>query len=178
MEQYSANGRFILTANYESRIIDAIRSRCQVLRFESLDRREVFKRARMILREEGVEHDTEDVLRVVDDHYPDVRGVVNALQLGSVDARFSYKGVSDTVGRIRDLIRSKDLNAVRSYVMTARPDFTTVYRGLFDTVERLAPGSESKTAIKIADYMYRDAIVADREVNFAACCLSIMGDLG
>ena len=64
MERFSEKGRFILTANYEEEILEPIRSRCQTLRFNSLDRKEVFKRVSYILLAEGVKSNVEVVLKV------------------------------------------------------------------------------------------------------------------
>lgn len=175
MEQYSQRGRFILTANYESKILDAIRSRCQILRFESLDRKSVFKHARKILDSEKVQYDVSELISTVDDNYPDIRGVINALQLSTVNGKLYYSGIADLVAQVRGLIKTKNLNDVRSFVMTHRPDFTMLYRGLFDTIDKLVSDNKrTEVSLSIAEYMYRDSVVADREINFAACVLEIM----
>ncbi len=41
MEKYSASTRFILSANYASKIIEPIQSRCVVLRFKPLNEEEI-----------------------------------------------------------------------------------------------------------------------------------------
>jgi len=175
MERFSDHGRFLMTANFEDKIIEAIRSRCQVLRFETLERKQVYQLCARIFKKEGVESEPEDVLRVIDDHYPDVRSVVNALQIGSREGKFVYRGMVDVVKDVRELLLKKDVNGIRKLVMTHRPDFTLLYRGLFDTVTEFVKSSEDQTGVSInlAEYMFRDAIVADREINFAACCLEI-----
>jgi DNA polymerase III delta prime subunit len=178
MEQYSRHGRFIMTANHEPKILDAVRSRCQVMRFEALDRKAVFKHARKVLDAEKVEYDPGDVLQTVDDHYPDVRSVINALQYSSTGGKLQYVGLADVVKDVRELLRKGDLNAIRSYVMTNRPDFIMLYRGLFDSIDKFVPEHKrSDVAIDIAEYLYRHAIIADPEVNFAACCLQVMRSL-
>ena len=175
MERFSAHGRFLMTANFEDKIVEAVRSRCQILRFKTLNRKQVYKLCNRILAAEDVKFGPEDVLRVIEDHYPDVRSVVNSLQLGSRKGEFTYVGLFDVVNEVRERLVAKDVNGIRKLVMTHRPDFTLLYRGLFDSIPKFVKSAEDRTsvAINIAEYMFRDAIVADREINFAACCLDI-----
>ncbi len=177
MERFSEKGRFILTANYEEKILEPIRSRCQTLRFNSLDRKEVFKRVSYILLAEGVKSNVEVVLKVIDDHYPDVRKIINTLQLGVVDGEILYRAKVDVAKEVREALKKKDIRAIRKIVMTHRPDYIQVYRSLFDTLPDLTTGAKASLGITIAEYLYRDAIICDREVNFAACCLEMMKEL-
>lgn len=175
IERFSEHGRFLMTANFEDKIIEAVRSRCQILRFKTLDRKRVYKLSGKILAAEDVKFEPEDVLRVIEDHYPDVRSVVNSLQLGSRKGEFTYAGLFDVVNEVRQLLERKDVNGIRKLVLTHRPDFTLVYRGLFDSIPKFVKDAQARSivAINIAQYMFQDAIVADREINFAACCLEI-----
>ena len=43
MENYTQTTRFILSANYSSKLIDPIQSRCSVFRFKPLDKKDVFE---------------------------------------------------------------------------------------------------------------------------------------
>lgn len=178
-ERFSDTGRFILTANHQERIIEAIRSRCQVFQFKALDRKRVYKLCTKILAAEEVKFDPEDVLRVLEDHHPDVRSVVNALQLGSNDGEFNYEGLVDIVNDIRERLKMKDVNSVRKLVMTHRPDFTLLYRGLFDSLPKFVRGQQAQAAVAVTlvEGLRWDAIVADREMNFAGCCHEIVKEL-
>lgn len=175
IERFSEHGRFLMTANFEDKIVEAIRSRCQILRFKTLDRKRVYKLCSRILGAEEVKSDPEEVLRVIEDHYPDVRSVVNALQLGCRKGEFSYTAMFDIVNEVRQKLAVKDVNGIRKLVLTHRPDFTLLYRGLFDSIPKFVKGNDARrdVAIEIADYMFRDSMVADREINFAACCHAI-----
>ena len=179
IERFSEHGRFLMTANFEDTIVEAIRSRCQILRFRTLDRKRVYKLCTRIFAAEDVKSEPEDVLRVIENHYPDVRSVVNSLQLGSRKGEFTYAGLFDIVNEIRQLLVQRNVNGIRKLVLTHRPDFTIVYRGLFDSIPKFIKSADARTgvAINIAEYMYRDAIVADREINFAAMCLEITKEL-
>jgi replication factor C small subunit len=54
MENYTSTCRFILAANYSSKIIDPIQSRCAVFRFRPLPKDEVFVIIESIAKQEGL----------------------------------------------------------------------------------------------------------------------------
>src|SRR3989338_8594862 len=54
MENYTQNCRFILSANYSSKIIDPIQSRCVMFRFKLLDKKEIFAIMESIEKEEKI----------------------------------------------------------------------------------------------------------------------------
>ncbi len=54
MENYTQTCRFILLANYSSKIIDPIQSRCAVFRFKPLSKEEIFNIVDMIAQKENV----------------------------------------------------------------------------------------------------------------------------
>ena len=57
MENYTATCRFILSANYSSKIIDPIQSRCAIFRFKTLDKDEVFSIIDIIAKKEHLKID-------------------------------------------------------------------------------------------------------------------------
>lgn len=54
MENYTQTTRFIISANYSSKIIDPIQSRCAMFRFRPLDRKEIFAIIEGIEKEEKI----------------------------------------------------------------------------------------------------------------------------
>jgi len=54
MENYTQNCRFILSANYSSKIIDPIQSRCAVFRFRPLEKKEIIAIVESIAKQEGI----------------------------------------------------------------------------------------------------------------------------
>ncbi len=54
MENYTQNCRFVLSANYSSKIIDPIQSRCAMFRFKPLDKKEIFAIIESIEKEEKI----------------------------------------------------------------------------------------------------------------------------
>lgn len=80
IEKYSDIGRFILTANYKSKIIDPLFSRLTTFEFKRLPNEFIQKYCYKILDSEQIKYDKEFVNKVITMYYPDVRRVVNTLQ--------------------------------------------------------------------------------------------------
>jgi len=97
MELYSANTRFILTANYPSKIIEPIQSRCAVFRFVALKREDVVSRLLYICQNEKIKCREKAVETIYDISEGDMRKAINVLQaaaaLGEVTEEAIYKVV-------------------------------------------------------------------------------------
>ncbi len=97
MELYSANTRFILTANYPSKIIEPIQSRCAVFRFVPLKREDVVKRLMYICEQEKVVCREKALDATYEISEGDMRRAINILQaaaaLGEVNEDAVYKVV-------------------------------------------------------------------------------------
>jgi len=84
MEAYADTVRFILTCNYEHKIIPALReSRCHKVHISKPDRTEFTARAATVLVTEGVEFDLDTLDSYVRVAYPDLRKCLNQLQVNS-----------------------------------------------------------------------------------------------
>ena len=84
MEIHSKITRFCLCANYASRIIDPVASRCSKFRFQMLQGEDAEARVKEILKAEGVGYEAgviEKVLRVADG---DLRRAINYLQAAAL----------------------------------------------------------------------------------------------
>jgi len=80
MENYTQNCRFILSANYSSKIIDPIQSRCAMFRFKPLDKKEIFAIIEGIEKEEKIKvnEKAKDALFTISEG--DARRINNVLQ--------------------------------------------------------------------------------------------------
>jgi replication factor C small subunit len=84
MEAYADTVRFILTCNYEHKIIPALReSRCHKFHIAKPDRTEYTARAATVLVTENVEFDLDTLDSYVRVSYPDLRKCLNQLQVNS-----------------------------------------------------------------------------------------------
>jgi len=83
IETYSRTTRFILTCNYIERIIDPIQSRCQTLKIEPPSKKDIAKHLAKILDTENILYTVDDIKTVVNHYYPDLRKMLNTLQLST-----------------------------------------------------------------------------------------------
>ncbi|MEA3378311.1 MAG: replication factor C small subunit [Nanoarchaeota archaeon] len=80
MENYASSTRFILSANFSSKIIDPIQSRCTMFRFRPLSKQEIFEVISNVAKNEGltINEDGYDALYSVAGG--DARRIMNILQ--------------------------------------------------------------------------------------------------
>jgi len=83
MEAYADTVRFILTCNYQHKIIPALKSRCHEFHIAKTDKTEFTARAATVLVTEQVEFDLDTLDDYVRATYPDLRKCLNQLQVNS-----------------------------------------------------------------------------------------------
>jgi replication factor C small subunit len=97
MELYSATTRFILIANFPSKIIEPIQSRCAYFRFKPLPKDKVVERLQYICKNEGVQCDPKALEEIYELSEGDMRKAINILQaaaaLGKVTVDSVYKAI-------------------------------------------------------------------------------------
>lgn len=120
MEEYNENARFILTCNYENKIIPAIKSRCQQFRFKKPDVDQVTEMAAKILLHEKVVFDLDLLDKYVRVGYPDMRKIINMLQQythdGKLMALTGEDGAGDYKFELLDLIEADDWVGAREVI--------------------------------------------------------------
>uniref|UniRef100_A0A7C4FA48 Replication factor C small subunit n=1 Tax=Thermofilum pendens TaxID=2269 RepID=A0A7C4FA48_THEPE len=122
MELFSRNTRFILIANYVSKIIEPIQSRCAVFRFQPLPKGSAIERLRWIASNEGLEVDEEALEAIWEESQGDLRKAINTLQAASV---LSKHVTVDTVYAALGKVRPKEVremleSAVKGDLLGAR----------------------------------------------------------
>jgi DNA polymerase III delta prime subunit len=83
MEAYHMTARFILTCNYQHRIIPALKSRCHEFHITKTDKTEFTARAATVLVSENIDFNLDDLDSYVRATYPDLRKCLNQLQVNS-----------------------------------------------------------------------------------------------
>ena len=185
MEEFASNCSFIFTCNFKNRIIDPLHSRCAVVDFtlkndeKSKMAGQFFKRIQSILQSENVEYEDKVIAELVKKHFPDFRRILNELQrysqFGKIDVGILAQIGDVSIAEITKHLKNKDFGAIRKWVATADFDAATLYRKLYDSLyEVLQPQSIPQAVIILADYQYKQAFVADAEINTVACLTELM----
>ena len=189
IEEFSNNCRFIFTCNFKNRIIEPLHSRCAVVEFkiENSEKPKIaagfYRRVIDILSQEKIEADGKVVAEVITKYFPDYRRVLNELQ------RYSVSGVIDT-GILVNLgdesyleliknLKAKNFTEVRKWVgKNSDIESTELFRRLYEKAfDYMEAGSVPQLVLILADYQYKAAFVADREINTMAALTEIMGQL-
>jgi len=84
MEKFSHNCRFIIGCNYLDKIIQPIRSRCKIYRFQPIDTKSIIKRLQYIAEKENiyVSMSEKDFEELAERSRGDMRKAINDLQMG------------------------------------------------------------------------------------------------
>jgi DNA polymerase III delta prime subunit len=189
IEEFSNNCRFIFTCNFKNRIIEPLHSRCAVVEFkiDNADKPKImaqfFKRVTAILKSENIEFDQQVIVQLIAKYFPDYRRILNELQRysvsGKIDAGLLINlGEESYVQLLKDL-KAKNFTEVRKWVgKNSDTESTELFRRLYDkAIEYLEPNSIPQLVLILAEYQYRAAFVADREINTMAALTEIMGQL-
>jgi DNA polymerase III delta prime subunit len=185
IEEFAGNCSFIFTCNYKNKLIDPLHSRCAVIDFalkngEKAQMASAFmKRVQSVLQSENVEYDDKVIAELIKKHFPDFRRVINELQrysqLGKIDIGILSQISDVTINDIIKYIKEKDFGAIRKWVASNDIDATTFFRKIYDNLyDVLKPQSIPQAVIILADYQYKQAFVADTEINTVACLTEIM----
>lgn len=189
IEEFSNNCRFILTCNFKNRIIEPLHSRCSVYEFNTSKKdlpalaAQMFKRLQDILNTENVTFDAKVLPQLIMKHAPDWRRVINEAQRhsigGTLDSSVLLANGASGYSELVKYLKDKDFKKMRSWVVNHMDvDTVSIFRGLYDSMhEYVQPQSIPQLVLILADYQYKDAFVADHELNVVACMTEIMSSV-
>jgi len=181
IETFSRSTRFILTCNYIERIIDPLQSRCQTLKIIPPSKVEVAKHLAWILGEENISFVVDDIKNIVNQFYPDLRKMLNTIQLSVIDAKLSIDKsvlVSNNYmnSLLKELTKKKpNWRELRKIIIESGVnDFEELYRFLFDNVSEYASGREGSISIILNEHLYQANFRIDKEINISSALAKIV----
>ena len=189
IEEFSNNCRFILTCNFKNRIIEPLHSRCGVYEFNTSKKDmaplcgEFLNRICKILEDEGVSHSRLAIADLLMKFAPDWRRVINELQRysvnGTIDSGITNVTSDKNYDELFSYLKNKDFKKMRAWVVNnIDTDATAIFRAMYDRMgEKVAPQSIPQLVLILGDYQYKNAFVADHELNVVACLTEVMSDV-
>ena len=176
IERYHKNCRFIFTANHLEMIIDEIQSRCIMYKFEQVSSKQLVEHLSDILISEEIEYKKRDLKKLISHFSYDVRTIINNLQAASITGTFRPGDIISIfpTKKIFSSIQKGNIDSIRS-ITKEHTNFLWLYKELFNNFIPLMPEDiRPEAAIAVAEYLYRDRVIADKEINVSACILDLM----
>lgn len=174
MESFSDTTRFILTCNYLERIISPLQSRCQTFEITPPSKDEVKEKLIDIIKKEDLSYYGNNLISLVNTHYPDIRKTINTLQGSIVDGQIKIDNTSLKNTELNGLVgsalkRGAKLNEIRQILAdSGSREFDSLFKYLYDNVDNLFPGKEGESILIIAQYQYEYTFVLEKEICIAA----------
>lgn len=182
-EMYSDTARFILTCNYENKIMPAIKSRMTHYRFATPAIDEVLMRAGEILFAENIDFDPDDLEKIVNAQYPDIRSIIAYLEDNSKTGKLIYSSAntgssSDYKFAAIDLIKAGNFQEVRKLVRTSVPkeEYEDFFRLMYDGIKlayKSQPEKLEEAIITVNDYVFKHSVVVLPELNMEAMLICL-----
>jgi replication factor C small subunit len=189
MEMYVETTRFILIANYPSKIIDPIQSRCASFRFVPLKKEDIVYRLKWICSQEKVKC-YDDALEVIYEiSQGDMRKAINILQAASTLGEVTISNVYKVVGlahpkEVREIIqlalagkfieaRDRLRELMITYGLSGSDVLKQMHREIFSADLKIPEDARVVLADYIGEIQFRIIEGADDEVQLTALLAKI-----
>lgn len=191
IEEFSDSCRFIMTTNNINRIIEPLKSRCTVLEFD-MDKKEIReeiipkmnKLLSAILKSEKVSFSDEDLNKIIEARFPDIRDMITFLQEQYIthnEIRSDMVSNALTHNDFYNLLLNKKITDARKYLLDNGVSYDEMYSNLFrNFVPLIDPNNKAAKAeviILIANYMNQHTTSIDKEITFTALMYEIVSVL-
>ena len=184
IETFSEKTRFILTANYIEKIIEPLKSRCQVLKITPPNKSSVAQHLNWILTQENIEYENEDLKLIINKNYPDIRKMINNIQLFTKNNKLKVDKTIITedlyIHKVIQKLRTPNysvLREIRQIIADSNVnDFTELYKQLYKNVDLFSKDiNVGLSIIVIEDYLSKSNWIIDKEINIMACLSKLIG---
>ena len=139
-----------------------------------------FQRAISILKENEIKYNEKVVAELINNHFPDWRRILNELQRysvsGQIDAGILVNLGEKSIKELMGMMKNKEFTNVRKWVVeNIDNDPDTLFRVVYDNLyEYLDSSTIPHVVVILGEYQYKNAFVADAEINMVACLTEIM----
>ena len=188
MEAYHLTARFILTCNYQHRIIPALKSRCHEFHITKTDKTEFTARAATVLVSENIEFDLDDLDSYVRATYPDLRKCLNQLQVNSstgtlLSSQTQSSGEDELLVEATNLFKAGKILEGRQqllqYIALYPTRIEDTYSWMYQNLDLWGKSNEKRDAsiIVIRNGLANLSMVGIPEISLAATLVELTGDL-
>ena len=188
MEAYHMTARFILTCNYQHRIIPALKSRCHEFHITKTDKTEFTARAATVLVTENIEFDLDDLDSYVRATYPDLRKCLNQLQVNSstgklLSSQTQSSGEDELLVEATNLFKAGKILEGRQqllqYIALYPTRIEDTYAWMYQNLDLWGKTNEQRDAsiIVIRNGLANLSLVGIPEISLAATLVELTGDL-
>jgi len=188
MEAYHMTARFILTCNYQHRIIPALKSRCHEFHITKTDKTEFTARAATVLVSENIVFDLDDLDNYVRATYPDLRKCLNQLQVNSstgtlLSAQTQSSGEDELLVEATTLFKAGKILEGRQqllqYIALYPTRIEDTYAWMYQNLDLWGKSNEKRDAsiIVIRNGLANLSMVGIPEISLAATLVELTSDL-
>jgi replication factor C small subunit len=186
METSSRVSRFILIANYSSKIIEPIQSRCAVFRFSAVRNKDMVKHLQMIAKKEGLKVLEKIIEMIVEFSDGDLRRAINILQTASGYEKgktVNEKTVLHVVGQVHpkhiqvminsalngQFIEAREIlqELMTKYGLSGVDIIRQIHRELYK-LSFLSPDEKAELANIVGEYDFRLSEGANEDIQLSA----------
>ena len=189
METNSDTCRFVCSCNFEHKIMAPLKSRFQHLRFKAASMDDVQLRMAEILVAENVDFELETLDKYVSQAYPDLRKIINNLQLNTIDNRLGNPSIDVDGGdyqfKLLDLVMAGNIRELRRVVseQCTVEQINEVYEFLYRNIHKHPMVAKDQNALDqvlvlLNDGVYKHGLTAIPHLNFESTAIRIFNAIG
>lgn len=175
--------RFILTANYEDKIISALKSRCMPINL-IFSTKDVVKRLIHVMKNENVTDPEKNFKKFNDEvivkKFPDIRSILEQLQMHCISGilDMGYTSALEIDNSFIDELKSmiddskKSVKEIRTFAILNEDKFSADYVKLAEDLFRTYPDEPAKMFI-IAESLWKMSYQLDKEIQFTSMVIQL-----
>jgi replication factor C small subunit len=186
MEAYHQTARFILTCNYQHRIIPALKSRCHEFHISKTDKTEFTARVATVLVTENIDFDLEVLDTYVSATYPDLRKCLNQVQVNSNSGKLlgltnQTNGEDELLVEAANFFKNQKVFEGRQVLLQYLSLYPTriedLYRWMYNNLDLWGTTNEKRDAsiVTIRNGLRDLSFVGIPEINLAATLIELTG---
>lgn len=178
IESFSEGVRFILTCNYFDRIIDALSSRCYGVKINAVSKQDMFMYITGILDRENVKYQDIDLANIIKKHYPDIRKILNDLQIHSIKGELKLSTTQSHL--LSDIILSglknkESIDYFRQEINNkSNNEFDDLFTHLYNHIDEFDSKKIAEIIICLGKNQYEYSFAINKEITIMKMIIELL----